>query len=217
MNIDNATSASKQGFVIEKEQKTDLTHVEKLYDVCFGGASRNKRPIYKLRNNRLPLETLCFVIRQRDWQEAEQKEAAQKTEEQQQKNEGIQPPSRIIAALRFWNVRIVSTKLGSQAASRGEGEKPALLFGPLAVIASMQGKGFGKKLIDHGIEEARRLNYGGILISGVGAYYRPFGFSVACMGSIIMPRPSPGHVLMGLELKCNYLLSAHGEVLPMRQ
>ncbi len=227
MTTDTAASATEQSFVIEKEQKTDSVNVEKLYDICFGGASRKLRPIYTLRSNRLPVESLCFVIRQYYSLEGEGEgeEVLRASGETSGKtNEQTQTSSRVIAALRFWNVRIVAGT-SSQATRSGEkglgekglGEKGALLFGPLAVATSKQGMGFGKKLIEHAIVEARRLNYGGILISGVGAYYRPFGFSAKCVGSIVMPMPSPGHIVMGLELKPNYLLSTSGAAQRARQ
>ena len=92
-----------------------------------------------------------------------------------------------------------------------------MLFGPLAVYGEMQGKGLGKALVERNLAEAKRLGYGGILISGVAAYYRPFGFRTLCVEGLRMPKPSPGHVLMGLELRPHFLLSAEGEVLPERR
>ncbi len=182
-----------QESIIEPEQKQDASSVEKLYDLNFRGATRWRRPIYQLRTNTPPVGDLCYVIRWCKEQGGEQ---------------------QIIAALRFWQVRILSQEKQStyDYNINRDGTKDALLFGPLAVDCEMQGLGLGKKLVQRGIEDARRLQHGGILISGASAYYRPFGFKAACVANIAMPQPSPGHVLMGLELKPNYLSSAKGKV-----
>ncbi len=187
--------------------------VERLYDLSFGGKARWQRPVYDLRRNCSPIAALCHVVRQKE-KEAEQ---AQETAIATAAGSG-----RIVAALRFWEVRIKASSRGTKPSARAprlseQVEKKALLFGPLAVYADMQGKGLGKALVERNIAEAKRLGYGGILISGVAAYYRPFGFRTLCVEGLRMPKPSPGHVLMGLELKPHFLLSAKGEVLPEKR
>ena len=197
-------------FITGQEREEDCSEVERLYDASFGGSARWQRPVYDLRRGRSPVAALCHVVRQKEPRADAQTEAAERAgamegEIQQASKE------RIVAALRFWEVRI---KAHREQRQNAQVEKQALLFGPLAVYAEVQGKGLGKALVERNIAEAKRLGYGGILISGVAAYYRPFGFRTLCVEGLRMPKPSPGHVLMGLELKPHFLLSAKGEVLP---
>ncbi len=193
-------------FITEQERVEDHLAVERLYDLSFGGKARWQRPVYDLRRDCSPIAALCHVVRQKAKEGEEAAEAA----------------GRIVAALRFWEVLIKASSSETKPAARTsrsseQAEKKALLFGPLAVYADVQGKGLGKALVERNIAEAKRLGYGGILISGVAAYYRPFGFRTLCVEGLRMPKPSPGHVLMGLELKPHFLLSAKGEVLPERR
>ncbi len=197
-------------FTTEQERVDDHHEVERLYDASFGGSARWQRPIYDLRRGHSPVAALCQVVRQHE-QEAGGAGGAGDAEQAH--------PGRIVAALRFWEVRIKESRSGTTASSRKkqqgrQTEKRVLLFGPLAVYAEVQGKGLGKALVERNIAEATRLGYGGILISGVAAYYRPFGFRTLCVEGLRMPKPSPGHALMGLELKLHFLISAKGEVLP---
>ena len=194
--------------------------VERLYDLSFGGKARWQRPVYDLRRNCSPIAALCHVVRQKE-KEAEQAQG-HGADEQKIAITTAAGSGRIVAALRFWEVRIKASSRGTKPSGRAprlseQVEKKALLFGPLAVYADMQGKGLGKALVERNIAEAKRLGYGGILISGVAAYYRPFGFRTLCVEGLRMPKPSPGHVLMGLELKPHFLLSAKGEVLPEKR
>ena len=205
-------------FTTEQERSEDRAEVEQLYDACFGGNIRWQRPVYELRKGYSPVAALCHVVRQHEQQAGKEAQEAQEEEEHAHK-------ARVVAALRFWEVRIKASakaRLSASAASKKQHaslaatqtEKRALLFGPLAVNVDVQGKGLGKALVEHNIALSKRLGYGGILISGVAAYYRPFGFRTLCVAGLRMPKPSPGHVLMGLELKPHFLLSAEGEVLP---
>ena len=222
-------------FITEPERGADRMEVERLYDASFGGNARWQRPVYELRRGYSPVAALCSVVKQQAQVAEAQVAEAQAAEDQAAPEEGEAEQARtgrIVAALRFWEVRIkekssvpspsVPSRGTTKDASREQrprtqAEKQALLFGPLAVCAEVQGKGLGKALVERSIAEARRLGYGGILISGVAAYYRPFGFRTLCVEGLRMPKPSPGHVLMGLELKPHYLLSAQGEVLPERR
>ena len=211
-------------FITEQERIEDHQEVERLYDASFGGSARWQRPVYELRQGYSPIAALCHVVRQQKQQEKEEEQGAGEGAQADRSKNSSKDSSnkgRIVAALRFWEVRIKAS-LKTSTASRekrksAEVEKQALLFGPLAVYGEMQGKGLGKALVERNIAEAKRLGYGGILISGVAAYYRPFGFRTLCVEGLRMPKPSPGHVLMGLELKLHFLLSAEGEVLPERR
>ncbi len=51
-----------------------------------------------------------------------------------------------------------------------------ITFGPVSILEKYQGKGLGRALIVHSIEEAKKLNYSGIVICGYPYHYKPYGF-----------------------------------------
>lgn len=53
-----------------------------------------------------------------------------------------------------------------------------LALGPIAVRPDLQRKGIGKKLIEHGLEQAKVLNFEWVALTG-GDYYYQFGFESA--------------------------------------
>ena len=155
-------------FITEQERVEDQMEVERLYDLSFGGKARWQRPVYDLRRNCSPIAALCHVVRQKE-KEAEQAQAqGHGADEQETAIATAEGSGRIVAALRFWEVRIKAISRGTKPSARAprlseQVEKKALLFGPLAVYADMQGKGLGKALVERNIAEAKRLGYGGIL------------------------------------------------------
>lgn len=56
------------------------------------------------------------------------------------------------------------------------GEKEILTFGPVCIAPEHQRKGYGKMLMEHSFEEARRLGYDTIVIFGSPANYVSRGF-----------------------------------------
>ncbi|MGE0719238.1 MAG: GNAT family N-acetyltransferase [Alphaproteobacteria bacterium] len=96
---------------------------------------------------------------------------------------------RITATLRFWPIAI------------GEERIPALLLGPLAVEPGMQGLGFGKALMRHGLEMARAEGHAIVVLVGDPDYYRPFGFSRALTRDLAMPGPTDPERFLALELE----------------
>jgi len=81
------------------------------------------------------------------------------------------------------------------------GTEPALLLGPLAVESEQRGRGIGIALMDHAIEEARRLGHHAVILVGDLSYYGRVGFSALPPGTVQMPGPvDPGRVL-GLALR----------------
>ena len=69
------------------------------------------------------------------------------------------------------------------------GQAEALLLGPLAVDPFFNGKGIGSALMNHAIEEAKRLEHAAIILVGDAAYYKRFGFSAEKTGELFMPGP----------------------------
>lgn len=52
----------------------------------------------------------------------------------------------------------------------------AVTFGPVSVRPELQRRGIGRALIDRGIEAARAMGFGAVIIYGNPVYYRRFGF-----------------------------------------
>ncbi len=98
----------------------------------------------------------------------------------------------VIGTVRLWNV-------ASPCVHRGHAE--ALLLGPLAVDPFYEGLGIGSKLMNHAIEEAKRLEHAAIILVGDAAYYKRFGFTNDKTGDLFMPGPFEKARLLALELK----------------
>jgi predicted N-acetyltransferase YhbS len=101
-------------------------------------------------------------------------------------------------SLRFWPILA--------------GGRPSLLLGPLAVDPRDQGKGYGRALMRHGIERARQLGHGSILLVGDAAYYQQFGFTRGPALGLTLPGPVDLDRFLGLELEPGALSGARGMV-----
>jgi predicted N-acetyltransferase YhbS len=101
-------------------------------------------------------------------------------------------------SVRFWPVRI--------------GAETVLLLGPLAVQSDQRGRGIGIALMNKGIEEARKLGYGAIVLVGDEPYYARVGFAKLPPGRVRFPGPVDPARVLGLSLKPNALVSLSGEI-----
>ena len=101
-------------------------------------------------------------------------------------------------SVRFWPVMI--------------GAEKVLLLGPLAVRSDQRGRGIGIALMNKGIEEARKLGYGAIILVGDEPYYARVGFTRLPPGRIRFPGPVDRARILGLSLKPNVLVTLSGEV-----
>lgn len=91
--------------------------------------------------------------------------------------------SRIIAALRFSNIRI-------------GGVPGALLLGPIVVDPDFAGQGHGRRLIADGLEAARAAGVRLVVLVGDEPYYGRFGFKRVPPGQIVFPGPvNPARIL----------------------
>lgn len=69
-----------------------------------------------------------------------------------------------------------------------DGEETRIItFGPVSISPQLQGKGLGRALIEHSIEEAKKQGYRAIAITGDPAHYRLYGFEGAKKYGIAMP------------------------------
>ncbi|HEY2032958.1 MAG TPA: N-acetyltransferase [Rhizomicrobium sp.] len=101
-------------------------------------------------------------------------------------------------SVRFWPVTV--------------GAEKVLLLGPLAVQSHQRGRGIGIALMNRGIEEARKLGYGAIILVGDEPYYARVGFTRLPPGRIRFPGPVDRARILGLSLKPNALVTLSGDV-----
>ena len=87
---------------------------------------------------------------------------------------------------------------------------PGLLLGPLAVDGTAQGQGVGADLMDHALNEAKRLGHRAVLLVGDAPYYSRFGFSESFTRSLHLPGPVERSRFLGLELVEGALDGAEG-------
>lgn len=105
----------------------------------------------------------------------------------------------LVGTVRLWHV---------DAGTAG----PALLLGPLGVAPDRQGRGIGRMLMAHAVDEAEALGHRAVLLVGDASYYARFGFTDAFTRSLAMPgRVDPARFL-GLELVPGALIGARGDV-----
>ncbi|MGD0189463.1 MAG: N-acetyltransferase [Rhizomicrobium sp.] len=81
------------------------------------------------------------------------------------------------------------------------GAEPALLLGPLAVDGAQRGRGIGIALMNEGIEKARELGHGAVILVGDLPYYSRVGFGPMTPGRIEFPGPVDARRLLGLALQ----------------
>jgi predicted N-acetyltransferase YhbS len=90
-------------------------------------------------------------------------------------------------------------------------EYQILCVGPLSVLPEYQKKGIGSKLIIHSIEEAKKMNYNGMILFGNPDYYHRFGFKNAKEYGITTKDNKNFEPFMALELKENGLKNVSGK------
>jgi predicted N-acetyltransferase YhbS len=76
-----------------------------------------------------------------------------------------------------------------------------LLLGPLVVDPPHKGQGYGKALMRHVMEEARKAGSPFVILVGDQPYYWPFGFRPLPPGRVTMPGPVDPARLLAAELK----------------
>lgn len=106
--------------------------------------------------------------------------------------------SEVRGSVRFWPVFV--------------GAEKTLLLGPLAVQSHQRGRGIGIALMNKGVEDARTLGYGAIILVGDEPYYARVGFTRLPPGRIRFPGPVDRARILGLSLKPNALVTLSGDV-----
>lgn len=121
----------------------------------------------------------------------------------------------LLGTVRLWNI--------AAGTDRENNVVPALLLGPLAVAAAIEGKGIGSQLMHHAIASAKALGHGAITLVGDARYYERFGFTAEYTGALAMPGPVERSRFLAIELVDGYLsgaagvLTATGQLASMRR
>lgn len=110
--------------------------------------------------------------------------------------EGVKPEARLsfvaeengkaVATVRFWPIAV--------------GGAPSLLLGPLAVHPSARTKGIGQTLMQHGLDEAKKLGFATVILVGDEAYYRRAGFARLKTGQVTFPGPVDPQRILAVAL-----------------
>lgn len=103
---------------------------------------------------------------------------------------------------------IISTK--AKVTDHQGQEHEILCVGPLSVEPALQHRGIGTKLLNHSIDEARRIGYGGMILFGNPAYYHRFGFKNAQTYGITTKDRQNFDAFMALELSAGSLNETEG-------
>lgn len=99
-------------------------------------------------------------------------------------------------------------------ATDGGGVLPVLTFGPVCIHPAYQGKGYGRILVDYGLEKAAELGFGAVFIEGDINFYRHSGLTFAREYGIRyhgLPRGADDSFFLCRELKNGYLQGITGE------
>lgn len=94
----------------------------------------------------------------------------------------------------------------------GERAAPALALAPVAVVPARQNAGIGSRLLRAGLERARELGHGVVILLGHPAYYPRFGFVPAGPHGIRYPQPGHEAAFMVAELIPGALARVRGVV-----
>ncbi|MCQ2478877.1 MAG: N-acetyltransferase [Clostridia bacterium] len=95
------------------------------------------------------------------------------------------------------------------------GTLPVLTMGPLAIAPEMQGKGYGKKLLDYCLNRAAELGYGAVMFEGNINFYKHCGVTFAsdfCVKYHGVPDGEDCSFFLCKQLKEGYLSTAVGGV-----
>lgn len=71
-----------------------------------------------------------------------------------------------------------------------QGSEDLIMFGPVAILPELQGKGLGSHLIRYSLAQAKKLGFHAVVIMGNPNYYHRFGFENASDYGICLPNAS---------------------------
>jgi putative acetyltransferase len=94
----------------------------------------------------------------------------------------------------------------------GDARYSTLALAPMSVHPNYQKQGIGSRLITQGLESARDLGFGSVVVLGHEHYYPRFGFLPASRWGIRAPIDVPDNVFMAIELVPGSLQNVSGVV-----
>nr|AIA11430.1 Acetyltransferase (GNAT) domain protein [uncultured bacterium] len=94
----------------------------------------------------------------------------------------------------------------------GDARHETLALAPMSVLPGYQKQGVGARLITQGLESARELGFGSVVVLGHEHYYTKFGFVPASRWGIRAPIDVPDDVFMAMELLPGSLKNISGVV-----
>jgi predicted N-acetyltransferase YhbS len=94
----------------------------------------------------------------------------------------------------------------------GDARHETLALAPMSVHPHYQKQGVGARLITQGLENARELGFGSVIVLGHEHYYPKFGFVPASRWGIRAPIEVPDDVFMAIELMPGSLKNVSGIV-----
>jgi predicted N-acetyltransferase YhbS len=86
------------------------------------------------------------------------------------------------------------------------------MLGPLAVQSDQRGRGIGIALMVRGLEEAKALGHGAVILVGDLPYYSRVGFTAIKPGRIRFPGPVDPARILGVGLQDGVLEDLEGDV-----
>ncbi|UCG78888.1 MAG: N-acetyltransferase [Nitrospirota bacterium] len=93
-----------------------------------------------------------------------------------------------------------------------KGEIETLALAPLSVHPDFQRKGVGARLVQEGVDAAKKLGYRSVIVVGHPEYYPMFGFRPASEWGIRAPFDVPDKAVMALELVEGALKNSSGTI-----
>ena len=96
-------------------------------------------------------------------------------------------------------------------------EIPILAMGPICITPELKRKGYGKKLLDWSLEQAKALGYGALCFEGNIDFYGKSGFTYASSFKIRyhgLPEDADSSFFLCKELIPDYLNGVTGEYAP---
>jgi predicted N-acetyltransferase YhbS len=107
--------------------------------------------------------------------------------------------ARVVGTVRYWPVMI--------------GAVPALMLGPIAIVADRQGQGIALALMNTSLAAAREAGHRAVVLVGDEPYYGRAGFKrIQPTGRITMPGPVDLSRVLGLALVEGALDAMAGEI-----
>ena len=120
---------------------------------------------------------------------------------------------KIVGQIMFSKGQILSADSDFSDSSESSRLYDVLTFGPLSVLPEYKYKKIGMRLLNHAINEAKKLNYLGIIIFGHHDYYAKFGFKNAAEFNIQTSGGKNFDCFMALELHENAFSEISGKFL----